>query len=72
MHRAIYRVVVFEFKLQTTIKIISNTELVLGNQDSTVTLCTATKFYNDDMKFDNNLEKSALLMTYISKFGLQF
>ena len=60
----------FEFKLQTTIKIISNTELVLGNQDSTVTLCTATKFYNDDMKFDNNLEKSALLMTYISKFGL--
>ena len=62
----------FEFKLQTTIKIISNTELVLGNQDSTVTLCTATKFYNDDMKFDNNLEKSALLMTYISKFGLQF
>ena len=62
----------FEFKLQITIRIISNTELVLGNQDSAVTLYAATKFYNDDMKFDNNLEKSALLMTYISKFGLQF
>ena len=60
----------FEFNFQTTIKIISNTESVLGNQDSTVTLYTATKFYNDDMKFDNNLEKSALLMTYISKFEL--
>ena len=45
---------------------------MLGNQDSAVTLYAATKFYNDDMKFDNNLEKSALLMTYISKFGTQF
>lgn len=34
--------------------------------------CMITKLHNKGMKFYNNLEKSALLMTYISKLGAKF
>ena len=59
VHRAIYRVVVFEFKLLIIIKNNLEHRICDGYPRWYCILCTATKLNNDDMKLDCNLEKNA-------------